>query len=127
LRTKNEFWNSVWIPLFPRSAPGARNEIKVIVETPYVRNDVQLRQFLQQRELVGIRHPTPMSSGVTVWDRLRNVNPGVAMTSVWVIKEVRGVPGVGGIYVAAGSGVTCFVGAIIALIALIRKPKGDNR
>jgi hypothetical protein len=82
-------WEQVWLPLY--ATDGGR-DVKVLVKTANVKNDVELLDFRKRRELQGIItnpiEPLPAEEQA----ELRKSFPGVDLARVWILEEGRTVP-----------------------------------
>jgi hypothetical protein len=113
-------WSSVWIALFPtdqgEGAPGGK-DIKAVLTSKTIRNDADLKQFIQQGRVSGLCEEAPGLSGGTTRTELIQANPGSALSSAWVIEEMDEPPSaaeVQGILLGSGA---CF--ALVFALAIV--------
>ena len=112
-------WTGVWIALFPAGVqPDDRKEIKVVLSSNAVRDQVALGRFLQPGRVTGICSEAPGSKWGRVLEHdLVQANHGCPLSSAWSIEELRESPSeaeVTRLLTGAGG---CFVGII--LLAMI--------
>ncbi len=110
--SKDDSWKEVWVPLFPAGMPA--REIKVVLSSRAIRDEVALDPLLQQPRITGICSADQRSNwGSTLGPQLVEANQNLPLTSAWELEDVSKPPNAEGYLI--GSAVSFSLVVLIAM------------
>jgi hypothetical protein len=121
VQSEGKRWTQVWVALFPAGARrDERRDIKVVVSSRDVANEVELRHWLSAGRITGICSAEPRTSfGTSLGSLLVEANhDGATLTAAWSIEELRAAPSAAEVMATWAGSVGCFA-AVLLLAAVV--------